>query len=91
MIALHAKDRFGLLLGCGVISLLALQAAVNIGVTTSLLPNKGLPLPFISYGGSNLVICLFGVGLLLSIYRQGVLEPTNYKRTMIQARITPRI
>src|SRR4029078_1340096 len=84
MIALHAKDRFGLLLGCGVISLLALQAAVNIGVTTSLLPNKGLPLPFISYGGSNLVICLFGVGLLLSIYRQGVLEPANYKRTMIQ-------
>jgi cell division protein FtsW len=91
MIALHAKDRFGLLLGCGVISLLALQAAVNIGVTTSLLPNKGLPLPFISYGGSNLVICLFGVGLLLSIYRQGVLEPANHKRTMIQARITPRI
>jgi len=70
---------------------MALQAAVNIGVTTSLLPNKGLPLPFISYGGSNLVTCLFGVGLLLSIYRQGVLEPTNYKRTMIQARMTPRI
>src|SRR5947207_3295039 len=58
MIALHAKDRFGLLLGCGVVSLLALQAAVNIGVTTSLLPNKGLPLPFISYGASNLVSCL---------------------------------
>ena len=91
MIALHAKDRFGLLLGSGIVSLLALQAAVNIGVTTSLLPNKGLPLPFISYGGSNLVTCLFGVGLLLSIYRQGVLEPVNYKRTMIQARITPRI
>ena len=81
MIALHAKDRFGLLLGCGVVSLLALQAAVNIGVTTSLLPNKGLPLPFISYGGSNLVVCLFGVGLLLNIYRQGVLEPANHKRT----------
>jgi cell division protein FtsW len=91
MIALHAKDRFGLLLGSGIVSLLALQAAVNIGVTTSLLPNKGLPLPFISYGGSNLVTCLFGVGLLLSIYRQGVLEPGNYKRTMIQARMTPRI
>ncbi len=64
----------------GIVSLLALQAAVNIGVTTSLLPNKGLPLPFISYGGSNLVACLFGVGLLLSIYRQGVLEPVNKKR-----------
>ena len=77
MIALHAKDRFGLLLGAGIVSLLALQAAVNIGVTTSLLPNKGLPLPFISYGGSNLAACLFGVGLLISIYRRGVLEPVN--------------
>jgi cell division protein FtsW len=91
MIALHAKDRAGLLLGCGIVSLLGLQAAVNIGVTTSLLPNKGLPLPFVSYGGSNLAACLFGIGLLLNIYRQGVLEPANRKRTMIQARTTPRI
>ncbi len=91
MIALHAKDRVGLLLGCGIVSLLGLQAAVNIGVTTSLLPNKGLPLPFVSYGGSNLAACLFGIGLLLNIYRQGVLEPANRKRTMIQARTTPRI
>ncbi len=91
MIALHAKDRFGLLLGCGVVSLLALQAAVNIGVTTSLLPNKGLPLPFISYGGSNLVASLFGIGLLLNIYRQGVLEPLHKKRTTMPARMTPRI
>ena len=91
MIALHAKDRFGLLLGCGVVSLLALQAAVNIGVTTSLLPNKGLPLPFISYGGSNLVACMFGVGLLLNIYRQGILEPPNKKHATMHARIAPRI
>jgi cell division protein FtsW len=91
MIALHAKDRAGLLLGCGIVSLLGLQAAVNIGVTTSLLPNKGLPLPFVSYGGSNLAACLFGIGLLLNIYRQGVLEPAKKKRTMIQARTTPRI
>jgi cell division protein FtsW len=91
MIALHAKDRFGLLTGCGIVSLLGLQAAVNIGVTTSLLPNKGLPLPFISYGGSNLVACLFGIGLLLNIYRQGILEPANKKRTALQLRITPRI
>ncbi|MFN2508455.1 MAG: putative lipid II flippase FtsW [Chthoniobacterales bacterium] len=91
MIALHAKDRFGLLLGSGIVSLLALQAAVNIGVTTSLLPNKGLPLPFISYGGSNLAACLFCVGLLLSIYRQGVLEPVKTKRSTIQVRTCPRI
>ena len=91
MIALHAKDRFGLLLGCGLVSLLALQAAMNIGVTTSLLPNKGLPLPFISYGGSNLVACMFGIGLLLNIYRQGILEPPNKKRATMHARVTPRI
>jgi cell division protein FtsW len=91
MIALHAKDRPGLLLGCGIVSLLGLQAAVNIGVTTSLLPNKGLPLPFISYGGSNLAACLFCVGLLLNIYRQGVLEPAKKKSAVIRARTTPRM
>ena len=91
MIALHAKDRFGLLLGSGVVSLLALQAAVNIGVTTSLLPNKGLPLPFISYGGSNLAACMFGVGLLLNIYRQAILESPDKKRVTMHARMTARI
>ena len=91
MIALHAKDRFGLLLGCGIVSLLALQAAVNIGVTTSLLPNKGLPLPFISYGGSNLVACMFGIGLLLNIYRQGILEPPQKRHATMHARLTLRI
>jgi cell division protein FtsW len=91
MIALHARDRFGLLLGCGIVSLLALQAAVNIGVTTSLLPNKGLPLPFISYGGSNLAACMFGIGVLVNIYRQGILEPPPLKRATMNAKVTPRI
>ena len=91
MIALHSRDRFGLLLGCGIISLLALQAAVNIGVTTSLLPNKGLPLPFISYGGSNLAACMFGVGVLVNIYRQGILESPPVKRIRMNAKVTPRI
>jgi cell division protein FtsW len=91
MIALHARDRFGLLLGCGIVSLLALQAAVNIGVTTSLLPNKGLPLPFISYGGSNLVACMFGIGILVNIYRQGILEPASVKRATMNAKVTLRI
>jgi cell division protein FtsW len=91
MIALHARDRFGLLLGCGIVSLLALQAAVNIGVTTSLLPNKGLPLPFISYGGSNLAACMFGVGVLVNIYRQGILESPPVKRATMNAKVTPRI
>ncbi|PYL86272.1 MAG: hypothetical protein DMF23_01490 [Verrucomicrobia bacterium] len=52
---------------------------------------KGLPLPFISYGGSNLAACLFGVGILVNIYRQAKLDPGNQKRITMQARMTPRI
>ena len=73
-IAVKARDRAGLLLGMGLVLILALQAAVNLGVTTELLPNKGLPLPFISYGGSNLMFRMCAVGVLLNIYRQGVSE-----------------
>jgi len=92
VIAIQARDRFGMLFGFGVVVMLALQAALNIGVTTSLLPNKGLPLPFISYGGSNLVFCLLGVGILINIYRQGMNEgrdPVMQRR--LQARVTPRM
>lgn len=70
-IAWKAADTFGLLLASGITFLIALQALVNIGVVTSALPNKGLPLPFISRGGSNLLLLLACVGLLLSIARRG--------------------
>ena len=70
-IATHAKDRFGRLLGVGLVGLISAQAVINIGVTTSCLPNKGLPLPFLSYGGSNIVCCLIAIGILINIYRQG--------------------
>jgi cell division protein FtsW len=69
-ISSKAQDPFGLLLGSGVTFLISLQAFINIGVVTSALPNKGLPLPFISYGGSNLLMMLTGVGLLLSVARR---------------------
>ncbi|VVM05760.1 Lipid II flippase FtsW [Methylacidimicrobium cyclopophantes] len=70
-IALLAADGEGLLLGMGLITLIAVQAIANLGVVTGLLPNKGLPLPFISYGGSNLLFCLMALGTLLNIHRQG--------------------
>lgn len=70
-IAAHATDPFGMLLASGISFLIGLQACINIGVVTSALPNKGLPLPFISYGGSNLAIMLLSVGLLLSVARLG--------------------
>jgi cell division protein FtsW len=69
-IALNSRDTFGLLLGSGISFLIGFQAFINIGVVTSALPNKGLALPFISYGGSNLLIMLTCVGILLSIARQ---------------------
>ena len=68
-IALRSSDFFGFLLASGLTLLIGLQAFINIGVVTSTLPNKGLPLPFISRGGTNLVVMLFCVGVLLSIAR----------------------
>lgn len=69
-ISLHARDTFGGLMALGITLLICLQAAINIGVVTSALPNKGLPLPFISYGGSNLLAMFACLGFLLSIARQ---------------------
>ncbi|MGE3467093.1 MAG: putative lipid II flippase FtsW [Pyrinomonadaceae bacterium] len=67
--AVMAPDRFGMLLGIGIITGIIVQALFNISVVTSLLPAKGIPLPFISYGGSSVVVSLIGVGILLSISR----------------------
>jgi cell division protein FtsW len=65
--AVRAPDRFGFYLALGVTNLLVLQALINMGVCAGLLPTKGLPLPFISYGGSSLLASMAAVGLLLNV------------------------
>ena len=74
-IALHARDRFGSLLVVGVITLIALQTFLNIGVVTGLLPTTGISLPFFSYGGTALSIQLAEMGIVLSVSRQ--MKPTK--------------
>ena len=68
--ALRAPDRFGMLLGIGIVTGIVAQALFNMSVVLSMLPTKGIPLPFISYGGSSLVPTLFAVGVLLNISQQ---------------------
>src|SRR5260370_39981789 len=65
--ALLAPDRFGMLLSFGIVTSIVTQALFNISVVLSLVPTKGIPLPFISYGGSSLVPTLAAVGILLNI------------------------
>ena len=68
-ISTRARIPFGRYLGIGITTLIGIQALINACVVTGLLPTKGLTLPFVSYGGSSLVICLMGVGILLNISR----------------------
>jgi cell division protein FtsW len=73
-ITIHAPDPAGIFLGTGITMMIALQALMNLAVVTSLMPCKGIPLPFISYGGSNLVTCLAAIGILFNLHRQGVYQ-----------------
>lgn len=68
-IAMHARDRFGLLTAAGLTTLLAIQVFLNIGVVSNLLPSTGISLPFFSYGGTALVLQLAEMGVILSISR----------------------
>ena len=69
-IGLRAPDPFGAYLALGITVLIATQAVVNLGVVTGLLPTKGLPLPFISFGGSALLVTMLATGVLLNIAQQ---------------------
>ncbi len=74
-IALHARDKFGMLTVVGIVTLLAAQVFFNIGVVTGLIPNTGISLPFFSYGGTALSIQLAEMGIVLSVSRQ--MKPTK--------------
>src|SRR5262249_19185806 len=85
-------DRFGMLLGIGIVVGIVAQALLNMSVVLALLPTKGIPLPFISYGGSSLVPTLAGVGILLNISqfsgagRRGTSHDDDYEEEWQPAR-----
>jgi cell division protein FtsW len=78
-IAKFARDEFGRLLAIGITSAITLYALVNAGVTLGILPTTGLPMPFVSYGGSSLLFTSFAVGVLLNISAQTDLHPRAVK------------
>ena len=75
-ISLHARDRFGMMLGLGITFQFGIQAVFNICVVTNTFPNTGISLPFFSYGGTALVMLLCEMGVLLSISRHSNIEKT---------------
>ena len=84
-ISLHAGTRLGMLLGFGLTMYMTIQAIINISVISGCLPTKGMPAPFISYGGSNMLSCMTAVGLLLSIAMDSA-APDYNKRIMAYLR-----
>jgi cell division protein FtsW len=70
IISIRAQDTFGAYLAMGLTSLIGLQAAINMAVVSGLMPTKGLSLPFLSYGGSSLLVNMIAIGILLNISSQ---------------------
>jgi cell division protein FtsW len=79
-IALDAADGFGTVLASGITCGLIFQAIVNVGVITASLPFTGIPLPFISFGGSSLMISMASVGLLLAVSRRTMPEDESQSK-----------
>ncbi|HET7629548.1 MAG TPA: FtsW/RodA/SpoVE family cell cycle protein [Bacillales bacterium] len=67
IIGIRCKDTFGSLLAVGIAGMIGVQSVINLGVVCGLLPVTGIPLPFVSYGGSSLVVCMFAMGVLINI------------------------
>ena len=68
-IALRSRSKFGRLVAIGITTWIGVQAMINIMVTVGALPTKGITLPFVSYGGSSLMMCMLSVGVMVSVAR----------------------
>ena len=68
---MQAPDRFGALLALGLVAWVAAETLINVGAVVGVLPVTGIPLPFISFGGSSLVITMAAAGILINVARQG--------------------
>jgi cell division protein FtsW len=90
-IALQANNVFHRCLALGITCVIVLPAIQNIGVTTALLPNDGLPLPFVSYGGTSLVFSLAAVGMLVGIHRKSQLRAAQEFPLTRQTRLAVRL
>ena len=88
--AMNASDRFGMLLGLGIITGIVVQALFNISVVISIVPAKGIPLPFISYGGTSVFMTMLAVGILLNISQNSGKERERDSEEMIRAPRTRR-
>ena len=73
-VAMNARDMFGCLIATGITALIAVQVIINISVATNTIPNTGIALPFISFGGTSLVILMMAVGILINVSRYGKKE-----------------
>jgi cell division protein FtsW len=81
-VTLRCPDPFCNLVGIGVVSMIAIQSLINIGGVTGTIPITGVPLPFISYGGSSLLVCMLSMGVILSISREGSRLKADRKQSL---------
>ena len=77
LVVVRCRDRLGRLLAGGIVLTIGVQAALNIGVATVVLPTKGIPLPFVSVGGTSMLLSAGAVGVLLNIAKQSAKAPTS--------------
>jgi cell division protein FtsW len=82
---MHARDRFGGLLALGLVAWVAAETLINVGAVLGVLPVTGIPLPFISFGGSSLVITMVAAGILINIARHSGDTPVH-RRAVVPKR-----